>query len=191
LRIATELHDDIGANLSQIAILTEVARRDGGKATLAEVPVIARETVELMSDIVWAVNPHHDGFDALLQRMRRFASDTLAAADIQLEFSAPEAGTGFHMPLEIRRPVYLVFKEAINNIAKHSGATAARVHFGVGGSALVMEISDNGRGFDRSQPSEGDGLSNMIRRMRESGGDITWETARGSGTKVRAKIPLG
>lgn len=191
LRIATELHDDIGANLSQIAILTEVAQRDGAKATLAEVPVIARETVELMSDIVWAVNPQHDGFDALLHRMRRFASDTLGAADIQLEFSAPDSASGFHMPLEIRRPVYLVFKEAINNIAKHSGATEAAVGFTIQGSALVMDISDNGRGFDPAQPSDGDGLSNMVRRMRESGGDVEWETARGQGTKVTAKIPLG
>jgi signal transduction histidine kinase len=144
-----------------------------------------------MSDIVWAVNPQHDGFDALLHRMRRFASDTLGAADIPLEFSAPDAASGFHMPREIRRPVYLVFKEAINNIAKHSGATAAAVRFSIQGSLLVMVISDNGRGFDPAQPSDGDGLSNMVRRMRESGGDVEWETARGQGTKVTARIPLG
>ena len=190
LRIATELHDDIGANLSQIAILTEVARRDDSQAMLAEVPVIARETVELMSDIVWAVNPEHDGFDALLQRMRRFASDTLGAADIQLDFPAPDFGPGFVMPLEVRRPIYLVFKEAIHNIAKHSGANAAGVRFSLEGSSMRMEISDNGRGFDSSKESSGDGLSNIARRMREAHGSAVWDTAPNAGTRMTARIPL-
>jgi signal transduction histidine kinase/ligand-binding sensor domain-containing protein len=188
LRIATELHDDIGANLSQIAILTEVARRDDSKSMLAEVPVIARETVELMSDIVWAVNPRHDGFDALLLRMRRFASDTLGAADIDLDFSEPE--TPFVMPLDLRRPIYLVFKEAIHNIAKHSGATSAIVTIALKGPELWMEIADNGRGLDPSRFSEGDGLSNIERRVREARGVANWETAAGAGTRLIVRIPI-
>lgn len=188
LRIATELHDDIGANLSQIAILTEVARRDGAKSMLAEVPVIARETVELMSDIVWAVNPGHDGFDALLHRMRRFAGDTLGAADIDLDFSAPQ--TGIVLPLDLRRPIYLVFKEAIHNIAKHSGATVATVEIAFDGSLLRMEIGDNGRGFDRSQLADGDGLTNIARRVRDARGTATWDAVPGAGTKISVRIPM-
>ena len=188
LRIATELHDDIGANLSQIAILTEVARRDGAKSMLAEVPVIARETVELMSDIVWAVNPGHDGFDALLHRMRRFASDTLGAADIDLDFSAPQ--TGVVLPLELRRPIYLVFKEAIHNIAKHSGATAASVRIAFEGSQLWMEIGDNGRGFDPSRQADGDGLGNIARRVRDAGGTATWDTSPGAGAILNVRVPF-
>ena len=155
---------------------------------LAEVPVIARETVELMSDIVWAVNPRHDGFDALLLRMRRFASDTLGAADIDLDFSEPE--TAFVMPLDLRRPIYLVFKEAIHNIAKHSGATSAIVTIALKGPELWMEIADNGRGLDPSRFSEGDGLSNIERRVREARGLATWETAAGAGTKLIVRIPI-
>jgi len=188
LRIATELHDDIGANLSQIAILSEVARRDGVSSMLAEVPVIARETVELMSDIVWAVNPGHDGFDALLHRMRRFAGDTLGAADIDLEFFAPE--TGMVLPLELRRPIYLIFKEAIHNIAKHSGATAATVKVSSEGSMLQMEIGDNGRGFDLSRQGDGDGLANIARRARDARGTANWEASPGAGAKLTVSIPI-
>jgi signal transduction histidine kinase len=173
LRIGTELHDDIGANLSQIAILTEVARRDRAMSILAEVPVIARETVALMSDIVWAVNPRHDSFDALLLRMRRFAGDTLGAADIDLDFAEPESGV--IIPLELRRLIYLVFKEAIHNVAKHSGATSAIVNIVLKGSELRMEIADDGRGFDPSLPADGDGLSNIDRRVREARGTASWE----------------
>jgi signal transduction histidine kinase/ligand-binding sensor domain-containing protein len=188
LRIATELHDDIGANLSQIAIFTEIARRDGGKSMLAEVPVIARETVELMSDIVWAVNPGHDGFDALLHRMRRFASDTLGAVDIYLDFSAPQ--TAIVLPLELRRPIYLVFKEAIHNIAKHSGATAATVRIALEGTMLRMDIGDNGRGFDPSLQANGDGLGNISRRVRDAGGTAAWDTAPGQGARLNVRIPI-
>ncbi|HXC25565.1 MAG TPA: triple tyrosine motif-containing protein, partial [Gemmatimonadaceae bacterium] len=188
LRIATELHDDIGANLSQIAILSEVARRDQAMSMLAEVPVIARDTVVLMSDIVWAINPRHDGFDELLLRMRRFASDTLGAADIDLDFAEPESG--LVIPLELRRPIYLVFKEAIHNVAKHSGATSAIVTIALKGSELRMEIADNGRGLDPSRLADGDGLSNIERRVREARGTASWETAAGAGTKLIVTIPI-
>jgi signal transduction histidine kinase/streptogramin lyase len=188
LRIATELHDDIGANLSQIAILSEVARRDGAMAMLAEVPVIARETVVLMSDIVWAVNPRHDGIDELLLRMRRFASDTLGAADIDLDFVEPESG--FVIPLDLRRPIYLVFKEAIHNVAKHSGATSAIVGIALKGPDLRMEIADNGRGFDPSRLADGDGLNNIERRVREARGTASWETSPGAGAKLIVTIPI-
>ncbi len=188
LRIATELHDDIGANLSQIAILTEVARRDDAMTMLAEVPVIARETVVLMSDIVWAVNPRHDGLDELLLRMRRFASDTLGAADIDLDFAEPESA--FTIPLDLRRPIYLVFKEAIHNVAKHSGATSAIVNITFKGAELRLEIADNGRGFDPLRQSDGDGLNNIDRRVREARGTATWETAPGSGAKLTIVIPM-
>ncbi len=188
LRLATELHDDIGANLSQIAILSEVARRDQAMAMLAEVPVIARETVVLMSDIVWAVNPRHDGFDELLLRMRRFASDTLGAADIDLDFAEPESGLA--IPLELRRPIYLIFKEAIHNVAKHSGATSTTVNIAFQGSELRMEIADNGRGFDPSRRPDGDGLNNIERRVHEARATSRWETAPGAGAKLIVTIPI-
>ena len=179
LRIATELHDDIGANLSQIAILSEVARRDDSMSMLAEVPAIARETVVLMSDIVWAVNPRHDGFDELLLRMRRFASDTLGAADIDLDFAEPESG--FIIPLELRRLVYLVFKEAIHNIAKHSGATSAIVNIAFKGSELRMEIADNGNGFD--QVASRSGRRRWPQQYRPAGARGARHRAMGNGAR--------
>ncbi len=188
LRIATDLHDDIGANLSQIAILTEVARRGDAMAMLAEVPVIARETVVLMSDIVWAVNPRHDGFDELLLRMRRFASDTLGAADIDLDFAEPDSAIS--IPLDLRRPIYLVFKEAIHNIAKHSGATSAIVDICLKGAELRLEIADNGHGFDPSLPAEGDGLANIQRRVKEARGTAIWDSAPGAGAKLTVLVPI-
>src|SRR6185369_17350945 len=99
-RIATDLHDDIGASLSQISILSELARRGHAPEVLSDIANIAREMVGDMSDIVWAINPRHDRFEGLLHRMRRFADDTLGGADITLVFEAERMPGDFAVPLE-------------------------------------------------------------------------------------------
>ena len=121
-RIATDLHDDIGASLTQISILTELARRGTAPHVLADIANIARGLVSDMSDIVWAVNPRHDRFEGLVHRMRRFANDVLGGADIDVEFETANLPADVAVPLESRRPLYLVLKEAVNNVARHSGS---------------------------------------------------------------------
>src|SRR5260370_15725292 len=120
-RIATDLHDDIGASLTQISILSELARRRSTPQVLSDIANIARGIVAEMSDIVWAVNPRHDRFEDLVHRMRRFASDVLGGADIELNFETEERPADGALPLDARRPLYLIFKVAGNDIARHSG----------------------------------------------------------------------
>ena len=187
-RIATDLHDDIGASLTQISILSELARRGASRDALADVAGIARELVEDMSDIVWAVNPRHDRFEALAHRMRRFASDTLG--DIELEFDATSLPPEFSVPLEYRRPLYLVFKEAAHNVARHSAATRAAIRIELDHRSLKLTVEDNGRGFDVTAPREGEGLNSIQRRMKDVGGRAEWESKPGCGARFTATLPL-
>jgi ligand-binding sensor domain-containing protein len=128
-RIATDLHDDIGASLSQIAILSEVAQRPADPAEprnttlLSEIAGISRELVDSMSDIVWAINPEHDRVSNLAHRMRRFATDLLGGLKIGLHFRSSAAADDLKIGADVRRQVYLIFKEGIHNIARHSGAS--------------------------------------------------------------------
>ncbi len=139
-RIATDLHDEVGSSLSQIAILSEVAqqnlRRDGKEeraeitnaaGPMEKVATTSREAIDAMSDIVWAINPQRDHLSDLTQRMRRFASDTLTARDITLRFRTPEQN--LNLDADVRRQVFLIFKECVNNIARHADATEVEIDF--------------------------------------------------------------
>src|SRR5262249_25021565 len=123
-RIATDLHDDIGSNLSLVGMLTEGDRREVGRGdpTGGERPEVgargSRELVDSMSDIVWAVNPNKDWIQELTQRMRRFASDLLTARDITIHFQAEGAEQGVKVGAELRRQIYLIFKETLNNVVR-------------------------------------------------------------------------
>lgn len=190
-RIATDLHDDIGASLSQISILSELARRGTAPHLLSDIAETARAMVQDMSDIVWAVNPRHDHFEALAHRMRRFASDTLGGADIDLSFETAGLTADSLAPLEARRPLFLVFKEAVNNTARHSHASRATIRLELTGSALKLTVEDDGRGFDPHRSYDGEGLASIARRMRAAGGTAVWESASGQGTRFTATLPLG
>src|SRR5581483_4181926 len=156
-RIATDLHDDIGSSLTQISILSEVARQriDGTdaqlSAPLAMIANASRELVDAMSDIVWAINPQKDHLSDLTQRMRRFASDVLTARNIALIFREPDEDDDVQLGANVRREVFLVFKESVNNLVRHADCTAAEIVFQIAAGTLSLSVSDNGAGFDTSQ----------------------------------------
>jgi len=187
-RIATDLHDDIGASLTQISLLSEVGRRDPFRNVLEEIAEISRDLVQEMSDIVWAVSPRHDRFDSMVHRMRRFAED--AMADGEVVFDTSGLPGDLTLPLEYRRPVYLVFKEVVNNVARHAGATRMAIRIATREGSLELAIEDNGRGFDPAASASGEGLSSIRRRIKELSGTVTWVTAPGQGTRFEAAVPL-
>lgn len=202
-RIATDLHDDIGASLSQIAILSEVAsqrvNRDGVSVTepLEMIANTSREMVDTMSDIVWAINPRRDRLSDLTHRMRRFASDVLAARDINFRFTAPPDEKVLKLGTDLRREVYLMFKESVNNLAKHSACTEADLEIVVAGDWLIVKVSDNGKGFDAAAAGNGHhdgmgghGLHSMRQRAAALGGSFEVESGKGRGTIVTLKVPL-
>ncbi len=202
-RIATDLHDEVGSSLSQIAILSEVARQhlshsEAAPATRAmepmeKVAVTSREAVDAMSDIVWAINPRRDHLSDLSQRMRRFASDTLTARDIRLRFRAPEQDLG--LDAEVRRQVFLIFKECVNNIVRHADCTDVEVDFALTDHHLSLRVWDNGHGFAETQPEPGrnggNGLPSMKRRAQELGGRLEVISGNGDGTTIQLEAPLG
>ncbi len=209
-RIATDLHDDIGASLSRVALLAELARRDverGQGATggaLGQIADTARGLSGSMSDIVWSLDPAHDTLGEVLVRARTFAGELLPAAGIACAFDAPESLDGVPLDAERRRHIYLAMKEAIANIARHSGASHAAIRAALEDGALVIRITDDGRGFEagdragereagRAGGSEprlgGSGLRSLERRAQACGGTIRFETPPGGGAGVTLRIP--
>jgi len=195
-RIATDLHDDIGANLSLIAMLSEVARGQlqpddrRMKEWFATIAATSRDTVDAMSDIVWAVNPKRDQLRDLTQRMRRFADDIFGAREIEFHFHAPEESRDLKVGADLRREVFLIFKESINNLVRHSGCTAANVELQIERGWLVLELSDNGRGCDLTRASDGHGLDSMRLRAKKLGGSLEVVSPNGHGTSVTLRVPL-
>jgi ligand-binding sensor domain-containing protein/two-component sensor histidine kinase len=194
-RIATDLHDDIGAGLSQIAILSELAQRPAdvappGETPLSDIAGISRELVDSMSDIVWAINPEHDRVGDLVHRMRRFATDVLEGQKIDLKFHSSVAGEDLRIGADVRRQVYLIFKEAIHNIVRHSGARRVEVELGSSKEGFTLRVVDDGRGFDPAVRHEGHGLVNMRRRAAAMGGQVQFQSASGRGTALILTVPL-
>jgi ligand-binding sensor domain-containing protein/signal transduction histidine kinase len=193
--IASDLHDDIGSSLTQIAILSEVAARDLGvqeastRETLAGIARASREAVGSMSDIVWAIDPERDQLDDLVHRMRRFASDVFTARDVPFRFDGA-ADTGLHLGPDVRRHVFLVFKEGVHNAARHSGCRSAVATVRVEGRELVVTLKDDGRGFDLATAESGHGLASMKSRARRLGATLALTSTPGAGTSVELRVPL-
>jgi len=196
-RIATDLHDDIGSNLSQIAIMSEVARSQiargdaGGAQQLSLIARISRESVDAMSDIVWAINPQRDRLGDLTGRMRRFAGEICGGRGISFQFHAylPNQAEDLRLGTDVRRQTFLIFKECVNNIVRHSACSEADFELRISGRGLVMRVADNGQGFDQLSVKDGHGLASMKRRAASLGGDLQIISAPCSGTIVSLKIP--
>ena len=195
-RIATDLHDDIGSSLTQISILSEVARQRVGHndspltKPLSMIAAASRELVDSMSDIVWAINPQKDHLSDLQQRMRRFASDVFTARNIDFRFRAPDAETDIQLGANIRREVFLIFKESINNMVKHSGCTRADIEFSLGNDHLYLRLTDNGQGFDAARDNDGHGLMSMSDRAKGLGAELEIISHPDSGTTIILQVPL-
>lgn len=203
-RIATDLHDDIGSSLTQISILSEVAQASSGNGKsklaepLAKITEVSNELVGTMSDIVWSINPAKDHLSDLTQRMRRFAADVLSQKGLAVRFSTPDELREISLNSNVRREVFLVFKEAVNNIAKHSEAKNVEVDLGVSATEVMLAIRDDGTGFEMSPDLEdtfssaggsGNGILSMTKRARELGGSFELSSELGNGTLVCLRLP--
>lgn len=199
-RIATDLHDDIGSSLSQIAILSEVSQQrilsqqNGVSDSLAQIANTSRDLVDTMSDIVWAINPKRDKLSDLSQRMREFASDVFSARDIAFRFRSTADGHGRRLDAETRRQLYLICKEGVNNAARHAQCTAVEITFAVQDHCLVLVVADNGRGFvddgSGTGPRNGNGLDSMRQRARALGGELDIRSQPQQGTTITLTLPF-
>jgi ligand-binding sensor domain-containing protein/two-component sensor histidine kinase len=193
-RIAGDLHDDIGATLSQIAILSAVAKRESGaaaQAPLNRISELSSEVLESISDIVWAINPARDRATDLIQRMRHCAADLFTSANIELAFSVESSPAEQPLRPELRRELLLIFKEAAHNVLKHAEAKQVSVRIWAERDTFGFEMTDDGRGFDRGSLSgEGHGLPGIEQRVRALAGESAIVSQPGKGTRVRVKVPI-
>jgi signal transduction histidine kinase len=173
-----------------------VARRNGrshatdGAEPLERIADLSRGLVDSMSDIVWAINPQRDHLSDLEHRMRRFAADVLAPRDIDLELEVPVRMEDIPLRAEVRRQVFLIFKECIHNIVRHSGCRRVQVALEYQGHRLLLRLSDDGTGFAATGVENGHGLASMRQRAMEIGGKLEIASQAGGGTRITLEVPL-
>jgi len=195
-RIATDLHDDIGSSLSQIAIMSEVVQQQVDAENqrvshpLAVIAGTSRELVDSMADIVWAINPQRDHLIDLTQRMRQFTADLLTAKNIEFRFAAPGPESDVPVETDIRREVFLIFKEALNNAVRHSKCTSIEIAFEVSNNRLTLNVTDDGGGFDPLRARVGHGLASIKRRAQSFDGTLDIVSAPERGTTITLQAPL-
>ncbi len=193
-RIATDLHDEVGSSLSQIAVLSQVAEQSSRGPDRAAPPALARITelsgslVDAMSDTVWAISPREDRLSDLVHRMRRFGSDLFADGATRVHFELPEAGREERLDPDVRRAIYLVCKESLHNVHKHAEAQNVVVRLERLGGGFRLTVDDDGRGFDRAAITPGHGLGSMRARAEGLGGDLSVEPRPGRGTKIVLRL---
>jgi signal transduction histidine kinase len=194
-RIAKDIHDDLGANLTQIALLSELARQDMEAPKKAgehveKISSTARQVMKSLDEIVWAVNPRNDTLPHLVDYLGQFTIDFLRAPGIRCRLDLPEHPPELNVPADIRHNLFLAVKEALNNIVKHAGAKEVRLGVDVSNSKLRVVVTDDGQGFDQPpQDAWADGLRNMRQRMAEIGGDCAIESHAGAGTTITFDVP--
>jgi ligand-binding sensor domain-containing protein/signal transduction histidine kinase len=208
-RIAKDIHDDLGANLTEIAILSELAENPASppgqaQADVRKIASKARELTRSLDEIVWAVNPQYDSLDSLVTYCCDFAQDYLGSAGIHCRMEVPTSLPEVVLTADVRHNLLLTLKEALNNIAKHAGATEMHIRVAIEPDLFTLAIRDNGRGFEPDQqpagvvaagmpPASGlggNGLANMRQRIESIGGQFTLESRAGQGTLVKLTVRL-
>jgi signal transduction histidine kinase len=190
LRIARDLHDEVGSNLGSIALLSEVMPKPAGGAAeeITEVRRIALQTINSLRDIVWFLDPASDSMEELLVRMRETAKTMLHG--IVFDFSSTGNVVGVVPSLELRRNVLPVFKEMLHNIVKHARATRVEIAVIISSGTFQLRVVDNGIGLDASASTVGNGLKNLRRRTAELGGTLNIESQIGNGTRISLSAPI-
>jgi len=194
-RIARDLHDEVGSTLTTISILSESVLRqmdlDGEKTRLGGIGEKARTAMSSMSDIVWSVNPQNDSMDKIVERMIRFAAETLEPQGISAIFDIEKEVYALQLPMEQRKDFYLFFKEATTNVAKHSGANRAVFSLKKTGRQLHFTIEDDGKGLPTHPQGSlgGNGWHNMRARAAALGAQLEIKTGENRGVLVSLRMP--
>ncbi|HEY8929403.1 MAG TPA: triple tyrosine motif-containing protein [Mucilaginibacter sp.] len=197
-RIASDFHDDIGSALSSISIFSEVADNqlkqqappEQTREMIGRISFHARNMLDAMDDIIWAVNPQNDHFNDLAVRMREFAIPLLEAKNIHFDMAINEDILGARIKMEARKNIFMIFKECINNIIKHADCTEMKLSVKKVNNQLELVISDNGKGFDIDAKNNRNGLKNMQKRAAEIQGKLEVTTQQGKGTVTRLLVNI-
>jgi two-component sensor histidine kinase len=194
-RIAADLHDEVGANLNSITFITEMLRKQNTKnektdLLLEKISTNSIESATLISDTIWALNPNYDSFEKLIERIKSFALGLLSAKDIAFSIENNLSNQSLELSIGQRRNLYLIIKEALNNIAKHSKAKKAFLRINETENGLKIIIEDDGVGFDATEVSEGNGLKNYQIRAIDSDITVKVNSTKGSGVNIEIELNL-
>jgi two-component system, NarL family, sensor histidine kinase UhpB len=192
-RIAADLHDEIGSTLSSILLISGMAKKTddaekNGKM-FTKIHTDSQHVMESVDEIIWSVNPVNDSLKGIMLRLREYAQPLAESKNIAFELRADEAIENLNLSMEIRRNLYLIVKEAINNLIKYSEATEASVYFQQDKKGIVVTIKDNGKGFDNDIVTTRNGLKNMKIRAKEIHGKMVIESS-GNGSEITLALAL-
>ena len=195
-RIAQDLHDDLGAGLTEISLTSDLAQNEAlplpeSREYVREIGACARELVQRMDEIVWAVNPRNDSTGSLSVYACQYAQRLLKPLGLACRLDVQPGLPEQVLNSDQRYNFFLAFKESITNVARHSGATELHLAIHSADGNLVFEVADNGRGFEMGSESVGaDGLRNIRERIARVGGQCEIRSRPGQGTQVRLCVPL-
>lgn len=190
-RIASDLHDDVGTDLSTIVLATQAMERrlplaQAQRDELRQIGSIAKRTQDLMRDIVWVLNSRNDSTADLAQKMREVTGRVLGG--ISFTFHAPDLPFQEKMSLDFKRTIFLFYKECLNNIVKHASATSVKIEIQLIYGELVLRIEDNGKGFKPGLPTTGLGLASLRARAEHVGGRLAIDSDEAGGTRISLTV---
>lgn len=203
-KIAQDLHDNVGSTLSSISVYSQVAQIQSKNGNINELNEVldkigntSNDMISEMNDIVWAINPRNDSMEKIIQRMESFARPLAAARNIQFDLQYDKSVDTLQLDMDGRKNFYLIFKEAINNAIKYSGTSALVVGIQLINNKLLLEVKDNGVGFNVGNEMKGNratlsgnGLHNMYKRANEMKGELQIDSQPGKGTTILLQMPL-
>jgi signal transduction histidine kinase len=193
-RIATDLHDDVGSTLSSISILSDILAQQienpQSAKMLSTIGANAHKMLEKIDDIIWVVNPTNDRFQNLGLRIREFAIPLFESRNIQFEIRLDKQMNTLQLSMEVRRNIYLIAKEAINNAVKYADCASVKILFRQEHPGLVMEVTDDGKGFNPDGPTSRNGIKNMKLRASQINAVIEIRSAPGEGTQIVLRVNM-
>lgn len=192
-KIARDLHDDLSGTLSSISFFSEAAIRTIGKAEqenqyLSMIDKSAIEAKEKINDIIWAINPENDDWESFITKCKRFAAESFESQNISYELYMDDI-TGVKTTLELRQNLWLIIKETITNLMRHSEATSAKLSLRLEGKELIYSITDDGKGISQKESESGNGLKNIRYRVNNLGGYSVMNSGD-NGTEWEIRIPV-
>lgn len=196
-RIASDLHDEIGSTLSSILLISGMAKNQSANASpdksnkmFTKIHSDSQHVMESVDEIIWSVNPVNDSLQGILLRLREYALPLTESKNITFDFKVEEGIEHLTLPMEVRRNLYLIIKEAINNLVKYSEANQASVHFAKDKKDILVTVKDNGKGFDTLLNTTRNGLKNMKLRASEIGARIDILSSPESGSSIRLSFSI-
>jgi len=196
VQIAADLHDDVGARLTKVAMVTEFMERETGpmdksKPHVENIARTTREVIQAMDEIVWTINPKNDTLDNLANYIFQYAQEYFQNTGVRCRMDLPAQLPHYPLSTEERHNLFMAVKEALNNVLKHAHATEVRISLALEANDLRIVVTDNGCGFVMNgSHNGGDGLNNMRERLSRIGGRLDVQTKQNSGTRVQMDVSI-